>query len=119
MFRPLAVLSTAIVLALTVGAPAQAASFDCTQAKAPDEIAICDNPDLSALDSEMGGLWYAYNLLPFLMGESGNRHDAAVAFLQTRSQCGSDVSCLTHAYQTRIATLQQDLQSGIHELCQN
>jgi len=119
MHRALAALSIVTISALSFAAPAHSASFDCSQAKAPDEIAICNNPDLSALDSEMGGLWYAYNLLPFLMGESGNRHDEAVAFLHTRGQCGSDVSCLTGAYQTRISTLQQDLQSGIHELCQN
>ena len=116
MFRFIAVL--ALVTAATAGT-VQAVSFDCAQAQAPDEIAVCDNSALSALDSEMGGLWYAYNLLPFLMGESGNRHDEAVAFLQTRSQCGANVSCLTQAYQARIATLRQDLQSGVRELCTN
>ena len=119
MIRPLATVALAASLVAATGQPATAASFDCSQAEAPDEIAVCDNADLSALDSEMGGLWYAYNLLPFLMGESGNRHDEAEAFLHRRSQCGSDVSCLTQAYQARIATLRQDLQSGIQELCHN
>ncbi|MEM7443365.1 MAG: hypothetical protein AAF414_08570 [Pseudomonadota bacterium] len=119
MTRPVVPIAAALIFVLSSAGQTHAASFDCSQAKSPDEIAICNNPELSALDSEMGGLWYAYNLLPFLMGESGNRRDEAVAFLQTRGQCGSDVSCLTQAYRSRIATLQQDLQSGIHELCQD
>lgn len=119
MIRILAAAALAAGTLAAAGQPAEAASFDCSQARAPDEIAVCNNADLSALDSEMGGLWYAYDLLPFLMGESGNRRDAAEAFLHQRSQCGSDVSCLTQAYEARIAILRQDLQSGIQELCHN
>lgn len=119
MLRILAALTMLAVIFPAGVTSVRAASFDCSQATTADEIAVCDTPALSALDSEMGGLWYAYNLLPFLMGQSGNRHDAAVAFLQTRGRCGADVACLTQAYQARIATLRQDLQSGIHELCQD
>ena len=119
MIRTLAVITVAAGTLAAAGQPAAAASFDCSQAKAPDEIAVCNNADLSALDSEMGGLWYAYDLLPFLMGESGNRRDEAEAFLHQRSACGSDVSCLTQAYEARIATLRQDLQSGIQQLCRS
>lgn len=119
MIRALAPIAFSASLVAVAGQSATAASFDCSQAEARDEIAVCDNAELSALDSEMGGLWYAYNLLPFLMGESGNRHDEAEAFLHQRSQCGSDVSCLTQAYQARITTLRQDLQSGVQELCHN
>lgn len=45
------------VLWLTVTAlPAEAASFSCTKASKLDETAVCANPELSALDSEIGGL---------------------------------------------------------------
>ena len=97
--------------------PAAAASFDCSKAKAPDEIAVCDNQKLSALDSEMGGLWFAYSQIPFLMGMSGDRQDAARAFLETRAACGANVSCLTSAYDQRIATLKQDLTDGMKQYC--
>src|SRR5688572_30807346 len=86
-----------------LASPAGAASFDCNKANAPDEIAVCANPGLSALDSEMGGLWFAYSQIPFLMGMSGNRQDEARAFLQTRSACGANVSCLRSAYTQRIS----------------
>lgn len=110
----------AITLAAALAAlasPAGAASFDCSKAKAPDEIAICANPDISALDSEMGGLWFAYSQVPMLMGASGNRQDEAHAFLQTRAACGANVSCLRGAYNQRIATLKQEITSAMQEYC--
>jgi uncharacterized protein len=101
------------VLAALIALPAQAASFDCAEARAPDEIAICANPQLSALDSEMGGLWYAYSRVPMLMGSNGNRQDAAQAFLATRRQCGGDVACLTRAYTARNAALKSDIDAAM------
>jgi uncharacterized protein len=111
-----ALIAAAIATAALVS-PAAAASFDCSKAKAPDEIAICANPDISALDSEMGGLWFAYSQIPFLMGMSGNRQDEARDFLQTRSACGANAACLRGAYTQRIATLKQQLTSGMQEYC--
>lgn len=88
---------------------AQAASFDCSKAGKPDEIAICANPDLSALDSEMGGLWFAFRKVPMLMGSNGARMDDAQAFLQQRAQCGGNLACLRPLYHARIETLQQGI----------
>ena len=112
---------TALIAAASVCAalasPASAASFDCNKAAAPDEIAICANPDLSALDSEMGGLWFAYSQIPFLMGMSGARQDEARAFLQSRTACGANVACLRTAYHQRNATLKQQITSGMQQYC--
>lgn len=110
-------LIAAVTAVAALTSPAGAASFDCSKARAPDEIAICANPDLSALDSEMGGLWFAYSQIPFLMGMSGNRQDEARAFLQTRAACGADVACLKTAYQQRNTTLKQQLTSGMQQYC--
>ncbi len=88
---------------------ARAASFDCTSAKAPDEVAICTHPKLSALDSEMGGLWFAYSRVPMLMGSNGDRHDEADRFLKRRKACRSDVACLTKLYQARNRTLRKHI----------
>jgi len=118
MRMPAALVAAATVTA-ALASPAAAASFDCSKAKAPDEIAICANPAISALDSEMGGLWFAYSQIPFLMGMSGNRQDEARAFLQTRAACGANVSCLAGAYTQRIATLKQQIISGMQEYCNN
>jgi uncharacterized protein len=116
MRMPAALIAAAILTA-ALAPPAGAASFDCSKAKAPDEIAICANPDISALDSEMGGLWFAYSQIPFLMGMSGNRQDEARQFLETRAACGANVACLNGAYSQRIATLKQQLTSGMQQYC--
>ena len=107
----------ALVLAAAFTAPADAASFNCANAATPDEIAVCTHPDLSALDSEMGGLWFAYSQMPMLMGMSGNRQDEAHAFLQSRAACGGNVACLAGAYHTRIGALKQQLTQQIGETC--
>ena len=86
---------------------------DCAKAQAPDERAVCADPTLSALDSEMGGLWFAYSRLPMLMGGNGNRHDEARAFLASRTACGADAACLTALYQSRIAALKQQITAYI------
>ena len=117
MMRILMVLTIATAFGAALASQAGAASFDCTKAKAPDEIAVCANPDLSALDSEMGGLWFAYSQIPFLMGMSGNRQDEARAFLQTRSACGANVACLTTAYHQRNTTLKQQITAGMQQYC--
>lgn len=95
---------------------ASAASFDCAGASQADEVAVCRSPELSALDSEMGGLWFGYAKLPFLMGRSGVRQDEARRFLEERRACAADAGCLEKLYQARIAALRDGLKSGIAEL---
>ncbi|MBS7540268.1 lysozyme inhibitor LprI family protein [Ancylobacter lacus] len=98
------------------GGPAGATSFDCAKARAPDEIAVCANPNLSELDTELGALWFTYSRLPLLMGASGNRRDEARAFLATRAACGGDAGCLTRAYAARISALKQGITSNLSDL---
>lgn len=101
--------------ALLISLPAHAASFDCARARAADEVAVCRNPRLSALDSEMGGLWYAYSRVPMLMGGNGARMDAAQAFLARRAACGRNVACLAAAYRARIEELHRDIANAMHD----
>ena len=104
-----------MVFLLPVTAPAQAASFDCSKATAPDEVAVCRDGVTSALDSEMGALFYAYDKVPMLMGSNGARHDAAEAFLAERAKCGADITCLRRAYTTRIAALKENLAAAMQQ----
>lgn len=108
-----------IGLGIVGAAPAQAASFDCAKAAAPDEIAICQNPGLSERDTEMAALWFAYSKIPMMMGGNGNRHDAASEFLTQRAACGGDVACLSRAYDARIATLKTDIPQALGNACNN
>ncbi len=107
----------ALVVGLAWSFSAQAASFDCAAASTADEQAVCANAQLSALDSEMAGLWYGYKAMPLLMGASGNREDEAQVFLKARSDCGSDTKCLTKLYESRIATLQKNITWAVKNYC--
>jgi uncharacterized protein len=100
--------------AFFLASPAAAASFDCSHARA-DDVTVCHTPALSALDSEMGGLWYAYSRVPMLMGGNGDRGDEARAFLDRRRACGARVACLTTAYRARIRALHQGIDSAMEE----
>lgn len=108
--------ATALLFAFLPGPPAEAASFDCGKAASPDEIAICRTPELSTLDSEMGGLWFAFRKVPMLMGGSGARMDDAQQFLTGRGRCGGDVGCLRKLYETRIAALKEQITQAMQNV---
>lgn len=91
----------------------QAASFDCTQAREADEIAICKHRDLSERDTEMGALWFAYRRVPMYMGTNGVRYDDADDFLKRRAACGSDAACLRRIYHARIKALRDDFERAM------
>jgi uncharacterized protein len=113
MRRRILLLFPAFVAGLFIASPAAAASFDCARARAADEATVCRTPALSALDSEMGGLWYAWSRVPMFMGGNGARLDAAQAFLARRRACGRNVGCLTGAYRARIADLRRGLDGAM------
>ena len=101
------------LLAIFTTAAAQAASIDCADASTADETAVCNSSALSQLDAEMASLWFTYEKIPFLMGGSAARADEARAFLEKRSECGSDEECLRSAYEARIDTLKQGIENWI------
>ena len=90
--------------------PAQAASFACAKAQAADEKAVCASRDLSDLDVRMATLFEVATHL-VAMGQRGLLQDDQRTFLAVRAACGGDVACLTRAYDARIATINQVLQS--------
>lgn len=96
-----------------------AASFDCSAASTADEKAVCADPDLSSLDSEMAGLWFGYKAMPLLMGASGDRQDQAQDFLKSRAACGSSTACLSKLYNARIATLKTNINWAVKNYCEN
>ena len=117
MSRAMLPLITLCLAAAASATPAAAASFNCAKAAAPDEIAVCADPGLSELDSEMGALWFAYSQVPMLMGMNGNRQDEARAFLAGRAACGANAACLRQAYVARIGALKQEITSAMQTYC--
>jgi uncharacterized protein len=111
MLRPRAV-SLALLLALPF--TIHAASFDCTKAHTPLEHTICDNPQLSALDSQMGNSYITVRVA--LSRESADKvlsdqrewlHWLG-AVCSERGETGGGVNivpCLQTQYETRIAQL--------------
>lgn len=104
-----------MVFLLLAASPGQAASFDCGKAAAADEVAVCRDGVTSALDSEMAGLFFAYDKVPMFMGANGARHDDATAFLAERGKCGADITCLRKVYTTRIAALKTQLGAAMQQ----
>ena len=90
--------------------PAGAASFDCARAKAPDEIAICANPDMSALDFGDGRAVVRLQPGPVPDGHERQPSGRGAGFPATRARPAAPMSaCLKGAYAARIATLKQQI----------
>lgn len=86
-----------ISLMLLLGAPsiAVAASFDCDKAATETEVAICANPELSALDELMGALWVSLNPSESVVAEQR-------AWLEQREDCGVNQACTATQYKFRF-----------------
>ncbi|CAG4919449.1 lysozyme inhibitor LprI family protein [Paraburkholderia gardini] len=86
---------------------AHAASFDCGQAKQPDERAICRSRQLSEMDVEMA---VRYGTLTGLvaMGTRGDMQDEQRAWLHARAACRGDRRCLRASYTKRIDVLKRE-----------
>lgn len=108
--RKLAILVGAASIGMTsLPSEGVAASFSCTRATLPDEIAVCANLDLNDADVEMATR-YSMLLQLMAMGGAGAMRDEQKAWLAWRKACGSDVACLRNAYKVRIAAFKTAFQ---------
>lgn len=94
-----------ITFCLLLGAcGAQAASFDCTKAKAADEKTICAQRQLNDKDVEMSTKYRFLKGL-FAMGARGAMQDDQQAWLKQRQACGTNRACLNTRYDERLKQL--------------
>jgi uncharacterized protein len=103
-------IAAAFLLATLLSSTAQAASFNCRMATRADEILICQDPELSALDEQMASLFFE------LRNKLSGSDRAALetdqdAWLESRFQCGRDRDCIESQYRERIEQL-EDYQSN-------
>ena len=79
-------------------------SYNCNMADRPDEVLICQSPQLSALDRRMSSLYF--ELRNSLGGRPRARleEDQAI-WLRQRFSCGRDYGCIQALYESRIAEL--------------
>jgi uncharacterized protein len=91
---------------------AQAASFDCARARAPDERAVCGNRVLEDRDVELSVLYgLILKLVP--MGSRDAIRREQTQWLAGRGRCGADVPCLRRAYDRRIAALRATIDERV------
>jgi uncharacterized protein len=83
---------------------AHAQSFNCRYARAPDEVAICEDARLSRLDERLSSQFF--RLRDSLSGPDRVRLDRGEdAWLHARHRCGGDRACIARAYRTRLSQL--------------
>jgi uncharacterized protein len=102
----------ALLLSVGVGSVGQAASFDCNKATTETEIAICSDPELSALDELMGALYQQS-----LRANDWNSDSAMEDLTLKRSQldwinqrdgsCVGDANCIRDFYINRVIYLME------------
>jgi uncharacterized protein len=79
--------------------PLAAAGFNCAKARTAVEKAICNNPQLSNADGQLGKIYSQLSKTPQLKQEQRD-------WLKRRDQeCSTDSSCLLQMYRQRIAEL--------------
>jgi uncharacterized protein len=104
-------LSVSATLLITVGGAA-AQSFDCRRARAPDELLICRDARLAALDAQMAAAFFRLrrSLPP---GRQAQLDAEQQSWLRARASCGPDAACLAAAYERRIRQLIPSVRPGM------
>jgi uncharacterized protein YecT (DUF1311 family) len=88
--------------------PTYATSFDCTKATHDDEIAICGDPGLAAMDVELAEL-YQSDLKTISDPKALARSESG--WVMARNMCDGDLDCLRRAYGERIGQFKGSLGS--------
>lgn len=84
-------------------------SFDCYAAKARDELTICSDPGLAAMDVELAAAYRAS--LSSAGANMDALRDAQRAWLSERTGCGDDLDCLRRTYGERLGQFRGSMSS--------
>jgi uncharacterized protein len=95
-------LSAVALLCLAV--PAWSQAFNCNFAKQPDELTICRDDSLKALDEQMADSFFKIRQQLPPEGQSRMKREQK-AFLDSRKFCGTDGDCISNVYAERIELL--------------
>ena len=85
------------ILCFSLASNLYAASFNCEATANETEQAICNNAELSALDSILGDLW------DDVAARNDDLVEAQRAWLIQRNSCGSNAECLKQSYLERLS----------------
>ncbi len=86
-------------------APQVKPSFDCAKPRSPAEAAVCNTPDLAALDQEMNRLFTQKLQEPGFFTRQHWLH-AQRHWLRNRDTCAGNIACLKVQYQAAVQHLQ-------------
>ena len=94
----------ALLIAVGLGASANAQSFDCRNARSADERAICQDSRLGDLDKQLADVYDRVG------GKLSNEDRAAfekneTAFVNARHRCGGHQGCIEQSYRNRLQEL--------------
>lgn len=96
----------AFAIAGIAATPGKAASFNCGNAYSPTEHAICDNKQISNLDSTTANLYYFILNSPAASYSLQNQvRQSQRNFIAQRDTCGAGYDCLIDAYTDQIMYL--------------
>lgn len=93
-----------LLIALFASLPhaSHAAGFDCKKATIPAETAICQDSNLSKLDSDLAAAWKDASARS---KNAATLKAAQLRWLAQRNACDGDVPCLSDRYRERLAEL--------------
>jgi uncharacterized protein len=94
-----------------VAPTARGPSFECSTTAPMDEVTICADRSLAALDRQLDDL-YQRTLAAVTRSEANSIRDDQRAWLKRRQDCDIDKACIRAAYQTRIDALQSELRDA-------
>jgi uncharacterized protein len=81
---------------------ANAASFDCAKASAPQEKAVCANPTLSALDDKLAE---SYKNARAVSQDPAKLKSEQIEWIKEVRKCAVETSCIERLYSLRISEL--------------
>jgi uncharacterized protein YecT (DUF1311 family) len=87
-------------------------SFNCRAARTSDELAICGNPALAALDQVMARI---FNELRARLADSQLRSlvERQKSWLRKRAACGARIKCIQDAYEDQVTKYQVEISSAV------
>jgi uncharacterized protein len=107
--KPLGILfALAFSLSPRLGLAASYAPIDCAKATTAADATICKTYALGQEEARLATLFGVLTSL-VAMGQRGDIIDRQQKWISVREACGSNVSCLSHAYQMRIDELSAGL----------
>ena len=125
MFQHFRLIGLALMLSLVAGSVGQAASFNCNEASTETEMAICADPELSALDDMMQMIWADYltnlnEIHPIVDGQITDHplrspkiaKEEQRAWIRQNQACVGGLECLKESYRNRIRSISKSTFTG-------